>query len=99
MVKLLTSYNVSQETRSCKALLNRIMMNGGFIICEYNEGFPMFIYSVKGSCNLTTHLLISKSHNKTGPFSVKTQRNNPAIDNWGAIPGGSLREITNQPCM
>jgi hypothetical protein len=48
MVKLLTSYNVSKETRSCKPLLNRTMMNGGFIMCEYNEDFPMFIYSVKG---------------------------------------------------
>ncbi len=70
---------------------------GGFIMCEYNEGFPMFTYSVKGSCNLTTHLSIS--HDMTGPFSVKTQRNNPAIDNWGAIPEGSLRDLTNQPCM
>jgi hypothetical protein len=48
MVKLLTSYNVSKETRSCKPLLNRTMMNGGCIMCEYNEDFPMFIYSVKG---------------------------------------------------
>lgn len=80
MVKLLTSYNVSQETRSCKALLNRTMMNGGFIMCEYNEGFPMFTYSVKGSCNLTTHLSISQVTRQD--WTIFSQDTEKQSSNW-----------------
>jgi hypothetical protein len=53
---------------------------GGFIMCEYNEGFPIFTYSVKGSCNLTTHLSIFQVTRKD--WTIFSQDTEKQSSNW-----------------